>query len=140
MSVVAVPELETDPYLRWIEDSLTTSAPTDLRDTANIRALQSRVAETRHAIETRSGRPAGATAGPRLDETMDPEWVARWLSFDVDHLVDVEEPSGPQRRQNSVLVDASSIGLAVNYVDRRDPPSPLALVGIVVVVVLALPR
>ena len=124
------PELATDPYLRWIEDSLTTSAPPDLRDTADIKAIQKLVAETRHAIETGSSKPAEGAAGRHREETMDPEWVARWLSFDVDHLVDVEEPSGRQNRKNSVLIDASTIGLAEEYVDRRYPPSPLGLLDL----------
>src|SRR6478609_2832445 len=76
MSVVAVPELETDPYLRWIEDSLTTSAPTDLRDPQT--SGRSRVASpkrdmpSKHAPEGRPGRRPGLVLTKRWTRSGSP--------------------------------------------------------------------
>jgi hypothetical protein len=129
---VEAPELETDPYLKWVQDALTRQAPTDPRTADELIRLRELAAATEHDIAHSSLGRRRKRAGNRLSsgETMDREWVARWLSFDVDRLVEVDEPLPRPHPPNSVLLDHTTINLAATYIDHGQPPSPLGFLDL----------
>lgn len=61
---------------------------------------------------------------------MDPQWLARWLSFDPDLGTEVDQHPRQPIGHNAALIDNTTISLVAEHIENERPPNALGLLDL----------
>jgi len=125
----AFADLGADPFLSWIQDAVSRHGPGDPNardDLGELRALASEI-ENEISPFTSSGATEVRPGLFLRVKAMDPQWLARWLSFDPDLGTEVDQHPRQPIGHNAALIDNTTISLVAEHIENERPPNALGL-------------
>jgi hypothetical protein len=125
-------KVQGDEFLNWVQGALVRHGATDPLATEELTRLQELAADADHEVASlnRARRRESLPDLSNRHNTMDPKWLARWLTFDLDRLDELDETPVQFGTHNAALVDNTTIELVADYIDRGDTPTPLGILDL----------